>query len=87
MDGLLCHVAFAFVYLDDILISSTNAETHKKHLHELFQLLDVYGININRKKCTFGKTEVKYLGHLVGADGIRPLPTRVEDLLKFPSPT
>ena len=86
MDGMLRHISFAFVYLDDILIASPSPEAHKKHLRELFRLLDVNGININRKKCTFGKSEVKYLGHLVNQDGIRPLPSRVEDLLKFPTP-
>ena len=86
MDGLLRHVSFAFVYLDDILVASATPADHKKHLKELFALLDVNGININRKKCTFGQQEVRYLGHLVNADGIRPLPARIDDLLQFPAP-
>ena len=47
MDGMLRHITFAFVYLDDILVASPNPETHRKHLHELFQLLEANGININ----------------------------------------
>ena len=54
MDGMLCHITFAFIYLDDILVASPSPECHKKHLRELFRLLEVNGININRKKCTFG---------------------------------
>ena len=79
-------MSFAFVYLDDILVASATPADHKKHLKELFALLDVNGININRKKCTFGQEEVRYLGHLVNADGIRPLPARIDDLLQFPAP-
>ena len=86
MDWMLRHVSFAFVYLDDILIASADAESHKKNLHELFSLLQLNGIHINRKMCTFGQTQVQYLGHLVTADGIQPLPSRVQDLISFPSP-
>ena len=84
-DGILRHIDFVFVYLDDILIASQDAATHKRHLRQLFSLLTSNGISINRKKCTLGKSEVRYLGHLVMAAGITPLPERVEDLLKFPS--
>ena len=86
MDGILRHVNFAFVYLDDILIASADPVSHKCHLRELFSLLQVNGISINRKKCTFGVQEVRYLGHLVTCDGVLPLPSRVTDLLAFPPP-
>ena len=83
---MLRHTSFAFVYLDDILVASPDPETHKKNLRELFRLLHVNGININRKKCTFGKPEVKYLRHLVNVAGNHPLPDRVRDLENFPPP-
>ena len=63
MDGILRQVAFAFVYSDDVLVASPDPATHLKHLRELFTLLSINGININRKKCTFGLPEIKYLGH------------------------
>ena len=34
----------------------------------------------------FGQPEVRYLGHLVNGDGIRPLPARVADLRNLPAP-
>ena len=86
MDGMLRHISFAFVYLDDILVASADEESHRKNLRELFTLLQLNGININRKKCVFGQAQVHYLGHLVTADGIQPLPSRVEDLLSFSLP-
>ena len=67
-------------------MASPSPDAHKKHLRELFRLLEVNVININRQKCTFGQSEVRYLGHIVNQDGIRPLPSRVEDLLQFPVP-
>ena len=86
MDGILRHISFAFVYIDDILVASPGPQEHKQHLHELFRLLESNGIDINRKKCSFGQSEVRYLGHLVNCDGIRPLPLRVEDFRNLTAP-
>ena len=86
MDRMLRDINFVFVYLDDILVASPDEATHSVHLHDLFRLLDRNGVSINKKKCVFGAREVKYLGHLVTPEGIRPLPSRVADLLQFPPP-
>ena len=87
MDGILRNVTYAFVYLDDILVASRDLSQHKHHLRELFSLLLLHGISINRKKCVFGQEQVKYLGHLVSSRGIAPLPARVQSLLEFPPPS
>ena len=86
MDGMLWDINFAFVYLDDILVASPDEETHSKNLYDLFRLLERNGVSINKKKCVFGAKQVKYLGHLVTSGGIKPLPSRVADLLQFPPP-
>ena len=39
---------------------------------------------INPSKCQFGQTEVKFLGHLITPQGIRPLPSKVEAISNFP---
>ena len=72
MDSILRTIDFAFVYLDDILVASPDHATHISHLRQLFGLLEKNGISINRKKCTFGAATVKYLGHSVSKDGIKP---------------
>ena len=87
MDGMLRHINFAFVYLDDILVASPDHQTHRNHLRLLFKLLEENGISINRKKCVLGQSSVRYLGHQVSAAGISPLPARVDDLMKFPPPS
>ena len=86
MDGILRNVSFAFVYLDDILIASADPTEHKRHLREVFNLLSLHGITLNRSKCVFGRKEVQYLGHIVNAAGIYPLPGRIKDLQQFPTP-
>ena len=59
MDGILRDVNCAFVYLDDILVSSPDEETHVQDLKSVFSLLSQHGISIKRKKCLFGQSEVK----------------------------
>ena len=86
MDGVLRGVDFVFVYLDDILVASSSPEEHARHLRQVFSLLSANGLVVNRKKSLFGQSELHYLGHLVSADGIAPLPSRVAAIRDIPVP-
>ena len=74
---------FVFVYLDDLLVTSPDHKTHKKHLRILFARLSEYGIIIGPEKCQFGTTEISSLGHHVCAEGISPLPSAVDAIVNF----
>ena len=74
---------FVFVYLDDLLVTSPDHKTHKKHLQILFARLAEYGIIIGPEKCQFGTTELSFLGHHVCAEGISPLPSAVDAIVNF----
>ena len=76
---------FVFVYLDDLLVTSPDHKTHKKHLRNLFARLSEYGIIIGPEKCQFGTTELSFLGH-VCAEGISPLPSAVDAIVNFVKP-
>jgi transposase InsO family protein len=58
------------VYIDDVIIYSPSFEQHLVHLRQVLERLDKAGLKLHPNKCTFGQTEVKYLGHIVSADGI-----------------
>ena len=77
---------FVFVYLDDLLVTSPDHKTHKKHLQIFFARLSEYGIIIGPEKCQFGKTELSFLGHHVCAEGISPLPSAVDAIVNFVKP-
>ena len=51
-----------FVYLDDILVASSDEDEHKKHLREVLRKLRDNGMAINVSKCVLGQSAVKYLG-------------------------
>ncbi|GFX52380.1 hypothetical protein TNCV_4323981 [Trichonephila clavipes] len=65
MHEVLRGLPFCFVYLDDILCYSENAEEHRSHLRTIFQRLSSYGLKLNISKCVFGVTELIFLGHFI----------------------
>ena len=42
---------------------------------------------LTRKKCDFCRTELKYLGHMVTAQGVKTDPDKVQAILSIPAPT
>ncbi|GFY35177.1 hypothetical protein TNCV_5045511 [Trichonephila clavipes] len=86
MHEVLRGLPFCFIYLDDILCYSENAEEHRSHLRTIFQRLSSYGLKLNISKCVFGVTELIFLGHLITPDGIKPLPDKVQAVLDYKQP-
>ena len=74
-------------YIDDFLTFSESFEDHVKHLHEVCRRLREAGLKINISKCKFGYSEVRFLGNIVSAEGVRPSADRVEAISKMKEPT
>lgn len=87
MDEVLRDIDCCYSYLDDILVASENEEQHKKDIQTVLQRLSDYGIVLNVDKCEFGKNQLNFLGFLVTAAGIAPLPEKVEILSNYPLPS
>ena len=86
IDHVTRELDFVFVYLDDLLVTSPDHKTHKKHLRILFARLSEYRIIIGPEKCQFGTTELSFLGHHVCAEGISSLPSAVDAIVNFVKP-
>lgn len=78
---------FIFPYIDDLFIASSSPEEHRDHLHQLFERLKQHNLAINVAKCEFGRDALDFLGHSVSAEGIRPLPERVDTIQNFKRPS
>jgi hypothetical protein len=78
---------FVCVYLDDILVYSKSADEHLEHLEAVFALMKKHELYIRMFKCTFNATEVKFLGHIVGNNQVKPDPKKVAAVENWAVPT
>ena len=44
------------------------------------------GMKLNNSKCEFMVAEVKFLGHLISAEGIKPDPEKIHAIADMPIP-
>jgi hypothetical protein len=80
----LCH--FVLVLFDDILIYSKTWTDHLTHVDQVLSLLAQHRLFLKQSKCDFGASEVEYLGHLVGKDGVRVDLKMIEAMQDWPHP-
>ncbi len=64
------------IYLDDIIIFSTDFDQHLQRLEAVFQRLHDNNLKLKTSKCEFFQREVIYLGHIVSESGIKTDPRR-----------
>ena len=74
------------VYLDDVICHSFTFQEHLQRLREIFLRLKFHNLKLKPQKCHFAREEVKYLGHIISAKGLKPDPSNVEKLQNFPRP-
>ena len=74
------------IYLDDVIVYSKSFEKHLENLRLIFDRLKGEGLKLKPRKCRFCRTEVLYLGHIVGKDGIKPNPAKIAVVQKYPVP-
>lgn len=77
---------YVFCYLDDIVISTSTFEKHLEVLNTVLERLRVAGLTLNREKCKFCVSELKYLGYVVNSSGLMVDPEKVEAIINIPTP-
>ena len=75
---------FVLVYLDDILIYSKTEDEHLSHIRTVLQTLRQHKLYVKLSKCEFFKPELKFLGHIVGRDGVKVDPAKIAVLRTWP---
>ena len=83
----LIEQGFALVYIDDILHLSDS----KEHMFQLIEQLHIISTKNNLKlaseKSFFMLLNVKFLGHEIGYNTIKPIYSKIAAIHKIPSPT
>jgi hypothetical protein len=68
---------FCTAYLDDILIYSENVFEYEAQIKKVLQRLRETGLQADINKYEFNITSTKYLGFIIGTDGLRADPEKV----------
>ena len=87
LESLLQGIKNCVVYLDDILITGATNEKHLLTLDEVFSRPETAGLRLQRNKCKFLEPSVTYLGHLIDAEGLHPVPEKIKAIQDAPEPT
>lgn len=74
------------VFVDDILIYSQTLEDHVSHLREVFQLLQQHELYVKASKCSFAKSHLEYLRHIIGVAGVSTDLGKVKAVQDWPVP-
>ena len=73
--------------IDDIIIYASNQQEHDKILRMLLTRLREKGLTLNRNKCEFNKSELKFMAHTLSNSGIKIADDKVKAVKDTPPPT
>jgi hypothetical protein len=74
---------FVVVYLDDVLIYSKTEEEHLGQLERVFTRLREHQLLAKLVKCSFFEKQLRYLGHIIGENGLEVDMDKVKVVLFF----
>jgi hypothetical protein len=75
---------YVFAYLDDIIVSTPDFETHLNVLRVVFDKLTKARLTLKQSKCEFCKPELHYLGYVVNRQGLNVDPAKVSAVVDMP---
>lgn len=73
-------------YIDDVIVPSQSISDSIRKLRLVFERFRQFGLTLNPKKCKFLQTSIRYLGHIVDKEGLKPLPDNLNSIKCFPVP-
>ncbi|KAJ8871602.1 hypothetical protein PR048_027929 [Dryococelus australis] len=74
------------IYIDDIIVFGKDEIEHDRRLESVLQRVTDSNVIFNLDECSFRIKEVKYIGHIVGKEGIKIDPGKVRAITEFPEP-
>ena len=75
------------MYVDDLVVKTTERSTLLADLKETFTNLREYQIRLNPKKCVFGVPAGKLLGYLISERGIEANPEKIAAIERMGCPS
>ena len=72
--------------IDDVLIFGSTQTEHDSRLMAVMERIKAANVTLNPKKCEFSKPQVKFLGHLIDANGIQADPEKTAAISSMKPP-
>ena len=79
-------LSIAVIYIDDIVVPGKTFEEAATNLETVLDRLQRANLRVKTKKCHLFQKSIQFLGHIVGADGIRPAQAKVVEISRWPAP-
>ena len=77
---------FLIIYLDDLLVYSDTLAEHRRHVRMVLERLRDAELCLKPSKCQFHVQEVAFLGYVIGPNGVKMDPGKVEAITSWPVP-
>ena len=72
--------------MDDTLVFGRSQEEHDRRLLATLKRIQAAGLTLNKEKCIFSSTRLKFLGHTIDKDGISANPDKTAAILDLQPP-
>ena len=86
MRDLLEHLDHVDNYIDDILIHTQSWEEHIDTLTKLMHRLRLSGLTAKPSKCSIGKQNIEFLGHVIGQGKLSPQLNKIDQIKNASAP-
>ena len=80
LHGVLC-------LIDDVMVFGSDTKEHNERLTAALKRIETTGVTLNPIKCQFGKTQLKFLGHLIDHEEIQADPDKTSAITEMEPPT
>ena len=77
MDSTFQSVPNVAVYFDNLYITDKDDDEHLDTLNKVLSIIKKKGLKIDKNKCLFMLSEIKFLGYRLNKHGLQPQPEKV----------
>lgn len=74
-------------FIDDILVWGSSEEEHDNRLKSVLEVCKENNLTLNETKSVYKQKEVKFLGHIIDENGMRPAIDKLESVKNFILPS
>lgn len=73
MEQILSGCDGVLIYIDDIVVFAPTKELHDVRLQNVLKRIREFNITLNKEKCQFAVKEIRFNGHRLSAEGVKPI--------------